>query len=102
MWRRLEGQEPREAQPVPKVSPDITLGSRGHETAAPVQAAGSEIPSAAEVAVTSVPHEGDPVDGSLLGWAAHFLIEQVWSHLGTGLTTSCYAPTRSSAPVTTH
>jgi hypothetical protein len=26
------------------------------------------------------------VDGSLLGWAAHFLVEQVWSHLGTATT----------------
>ena len=26
------------------------------------------------------------MDGSLLGWATHFLVEQVWRHLGTAAT----------------
>jgi hypothetical protein len=26
------------------------------------------------------------VDGSLLGWAAHFVVERAWNHLGTKTT----------------
>jgi hypothetical protein len=33
--------------------------------------------------VTSAPLEKGGVDGSLLAWAAHFLVEQAWSRLGT-------------------
>jgi hypothetical protein len=32
---------------------------------------------------TSAPIERGGVDGSLLAWAAHFLVEPFWSHLGT-------------------
>jgi hypothetical protein len=40
----------------------------------------------ADVPLTSAPLEGDEVDASLLGWAAHFLVEQAWNHLGTNET----------------
>jgi hypothetical protein len=33
--------------------------------------------------VTSAAIEMGGVDGSLLAWAAHFLVEQAWSHVGT-------------------
>ena len=36
-----------------------------------------------ETAPTAPAAEDDGVDGSLLGWAIHFLVEQVWSHLDT-------------------
>jgi hypothetical protein len=44
--------------------------------------------------VTSAALEKEGVDGSLLGWAAHFVVEQVWSHLGTKATRELLARTR--------
>jgi hypothetical protein len=44
--------------------------------------------------VTSAAIETEGVDGSLLGWAAHFIVEQVWSHLGTTATRELLARTR--------
>jgi hypothetical protein len=44
--------------------------------------------------VTSAAVENGSVDGSLLGWAAHFVVEQVWSHLGTRATGELLARTR--------
>jgi hypothetical protein len=85
VWRRLAGHA-RETQPVPKVSVEVAPGTGKHEAAPTPPPEGEETPSPAEAAATSAPLEGDEVDGSLLGWAAHFLIEQVWSHLGTALT----------------
>jgi hypothetical protein len=82
VWRLLEGRS-RETQPVPKVSSAEVPGSGEQAVASQAEPPASEIPGAAEVAVTSAPIEGDEVDGSLLGWAAHFLVEQVWAHLGT-------------------
>lgn len=38
-------------------------------------------PAVETVARPVAPDEG--VDGSLLGWAIHFIVEQVWAHLGT-------------------
>jgi hypothetical protein len=35
---------------------------------------------------TNAPLDGAGVDASLLGWAAHFIVEQAWSHLGTTAT----------------
>jgi hypothetical protein len=82
VWRLLEGRA-RETQPVPKVSSAVVPGSGEHPAVPPAEPVSTEVPQAAEVTATSAPIEGDEVDGSLLGWAAHFLIEQVWAHLGT-------------------
>ncbi|HSD29013.1 MAG TPA: hypothetical protein VLL75_17065, partial [Vicinamibacteria bacterium] len=85
VWRRLEGR--RETQPVARWSPGTPPGPPGGREIAPsAPPAEDETPSAAEARATSAPIEGDEVDGSLLGWAAHFLIEHVWSHLGTEAT----------------
>jgi hypothetical protein len=86
VWRQLEGLRSRETQPVPRVSPEVALGSGAAEAAPRSEPAGGAAPGAVLAAATSAPLEGDEVDGSLLGWAAHFLIEQVWSHLGTAAT----------------
>jgi hypothetical protein len=43
---------------------------------------------------TSAAVENDGVDGSLLGWAAHFVVEQAWSRLGTTATRELLARTR--------
>jgi len=65
LWRRLDAPKAVAAAPPP----------------AP-PAAPAPPPSSAEP-VTSAALAQDGVDGSLLGWAAHFVVEQAWSHLGT-------------------
>jgi hypothetical protein len=87
VWRRLEQSQPRDTRPMRRVS----LPARPERTADPGTAQASTRASgttaaALVVPVTSAPIEGDEVDGSLLGWAAHFLVEQAWSHLGTKAT----------------
>jgi hypothetical protein len=75
VWRWLETQRPP-AEPAfapPPPAPQATAGP-------PLPpAAASIIPSTAVLA-----REG--VDASLLGWAAHFVVEHAWSHLGTTAT----------------
>jgi hypothetical protein len=44
--------------------------------------------------VTSVPLEKGGVDGSLLAWAVHFLVEPSWSQLGTRGTRELLTQTR--------
>jgi hypothetical protein len=77
VWRRVEAREGpiADAGPTPSPAPDAgalapppaaATSRREDDTNAPVAAAG--------------------VDASLLGWAAHFVVEQAWAHLGTGAT----------------
>jgi len=54
----------------------------------------SPAPAAPPEPVTSAPLEKGGVDGSLLAWAAHFLIEPSWSRLGTKGTRELLATTR--------
>jgi hypothetical protein len=70
LWRRLDAPEVAEPA-VPVVAP---------------------APPAAPV--TSAPIERGGVDGSLLAWAAHFLVEPFWSHLGTKGTRELLTRTR--------
>jgi len=64
VWRRLEGSHARELEPEPSPAPVTPV----------------------EALRPGAPVEGDEVDASLLGWAAHFLVERAWSHLGTKTT----------------
>jgi hypothetical protein len=57
-------------------------------------AAVSKPAAAAAEPVTSAPLEKGGVDGSLLAWAAHFLVEQAWSRLGTKGSHDLLAQTR--------
>lgn len=78
VWRRVEAREgpladagrtpapAPEAVELPAASAAPGTSRREEDTNAPVDAAG--------------------VDASLLGWAAHFVVEQAWAHLGTGAT----------------
>jgi len=78
LWRRLDApgaHAPGEPPPVPASAPVLA-------PARPVEP------------VTSAALEKEGVDGSLLGWAAHFVVEQVWSHLGTTATRELLARTR--------
>jgi len=61
--------------------------------ASPSPAAPAPAPPPAEP-VTSAALAQDGVDGSLLGWAAHFVVEQAWSHLGTEATRELLVRTR--------
>jgi len=74
LWRRLDAPKPAAAAAPPPDPP-----------AAPAPPAEP---------VTSDALASDGVDGSLLGWAAHFLVEQVWSHLGTTATRDLLLRTR--------
>jgi hypothetical protein len=74
LWRRLDA--PKAAVPA-STSP-----------AAPPPPAASTEP------VTSAALAQDGVDGSLLGWAAHFIVEQAWSRLGTPATRELLVRTR--------
>jgi hypothetical protein len=48
----------------------------------PETAVVAQVEAATPVVEPTPPGEG--VDGSLLGWAVHFIVEQVWADLGTG------------------
>jgi hypothetical protein len=74
LWRRLDAPKPAAATPPPPEPP------------AP--------PAPHAEPVTSDALASDGVDGSLLGWAAHFVVEQVWSHLGTTATRELLLRTR--------
>ena len=75
LWRRLDAPG---AQPV---EPPPSLASRPAAVRPPEP-------------VTSAAVENDGVDGSLLGWAAHFVVEQAWPHLGTTATRELLARTK--------
>ena len=75
LWRRLDAPEPAApaalaVTPAPPAPPP--------PAAAPAPASLAPTDSA-----TSAPIERGGVDGSLLAWAAHFLVEPSWSRLGT-------------------
>jgi hypothetical protein len=99
LWRRLDApaSAPHDpaaeaaAAPAPVSPPPVP---------APVPA--PKAPSAAKPAavlepVTSIPLEKDGVDGSLLAWAAHFLVELSWAELGTPGTRELLTRTRREA-----
>ena len=102
VWRRLEQSQPRDTRSMPKISVPSPApgGARDGLDAAPEtrpsaararpSPTGAPRSATASVAVavspTSAPVEGDEVDGSLLGWAAHFIVERAWNHLGTKAT----------------
>jgi hypothetical protein len=73
LWRRLDAPKTGAVAPVAAPAP----------------------PPASAEAITSAALAQDGVDGSLLGWAAHFVVEQAWSHLGTKATRELLVRTRS-------
>jgi hypothetical protein len=52
------------------------------------------------VSRTSASGEGDEVDGSLLVWAAHFIVERAWNHLGTRATLELLRQSRDELAAT--
>jgi hypothetical protein len=105
LWRRLEVAEASRAAAEAPVGPPA--GGSGGPTGPPAAAAAGPTgpPAAAAVVTTGPPVAGsaepegvasmdtgphdtpaDGVDGSLLGWAIHFVVEQAWPRLGTTAT----------------
>jgi hypothetical protein len=82
VWQRLErSHPPRDTRPMTRV------GLPGGGSAVDRQTeAGSAVPEAPATGAAGSPLDGDEVDGSLLGWAAHFVVERAWNHLGTKAT----------------
>jgi hypothetical protein len=85
VWRRLQQSRPRDTRPIPKVARPAAERMTTPPAAGAVRLP-TPAPTAPAVPMTSAPVEGDEVDGSLLGWAAHFLVEKAWNHLGTKAT----------------
>jgi hypothetical protein len=48
-----------------------------------------------EIEVVEVGADADGVNGSLLGWAVHFLVESTWAHLGTRAVTDLLTRTHA-------
>jgi hypothetical protein len=67
-------------------------GPAQRETAAAPQNAAA--PESAAPSLTSAALEKGWVDGSLLAWAVHFLVEPAWTHLGTKSTRELLMQTR--------
>jgi len=78
VWRRLDGPRPSADQDTAPVARVAVL------TAGLALPGGS--PAAAAEPASGTVLAPDGVDGSLLLWAAHFVVEQAWGHLGTTAT----------------
>lgn len=87
VWRKLENSQPRDTRPMSKVPlPRHLERPLSPASALPTTSGPRAAVGVVEASPTSAPLEGDQVDGSLLGWATHFLVDQVWNHLGTAAT----------------
>jgi len=95
LWRRLDAREPAATGPAVAAQSPAPLPA---SSAARPEAAPAAVPAAVPIAppepVTSAALERGGVDGSLLAWAAHFLVEPSWSHLGTKGTRELLTRTR--------
>ena len=89
LWRRLDA--PRSPSPAPQ-RPSARLAPHGAVRRRQRLARLAALPC--REPVTSAPLERGGVDGSLLAWAAHFLVEPSWSHLGTKGTRDLLTQTR--------
>lgn len=91
LWLRLDAPEPAApASPKPAATAASEPAAHVLPEVAPASASSppaSATPAPASLArpepYTSAPLERGGVDGSLLAWAAHFLVTPSWSHLGT-------------------
>ena len=80
VWRRVEALETGRRAAVR--APEVTALSAAPTVAVAVPPARAAAPAIE----TNAPVDGAGVDASLLGWAAHFVVEQAWAHLGTTAT----------------
>ncbi|MGE5127376.1 MAG: hypothetical protein ACM3PV_13870 [Betaproteobacteria bacterium] len=98
VWRRLEAPHPTSPgmeaiRPTP-----WTLGRAARSAQPERPATGAQAQAAAPPPrpSASVALAEDGVDASLLGWAAHFIVENAWGHLGTTATRELLRRTQSA------
>ncbi len=98
LWRRLDAPEATATAPAAAKAPVAAPATPARVPArvlvpAVVPAAAGGAATRSEP-VTSAALERGGVDGSLLAWAAHFLVEQAWSQVGTKGTRELLTRTR--------
>jgi hypothetical protein len=109
LWKRLDAPEDTAPHEAVKISPEARAAAGlalapepapAPATPAPASLAAPAAPSrAAKPAVraepvTSAALEKGGVDGSLMAWAVHFLVQPLWTHLGTRGTRELLTQTR--------
>jgi hypothetical protein len=102
VWRRLEDLEVAAgaARPEPPATiadplPIVLMPLEGEEDGVTVEV---DVPPPAPVVIdTNAPVTEAGVDASLLGWAAHFVVEHAWTHLGTTATRELLRRTHADA-----
>jgi hypothetical protein len=97
LWRRLEavaaeGGAPAPPPPAATQPKDAVPGPAS--LAAPDAAGIAVKPAVREEPITSAAVERGGVDGSLLAWAVHFLVQPTWSDVGTDRTRELLSQTR--------
>ena len=98
VWRRLEAPHPT-SPGMEAIRPAPWALGRPARPAEPGPAAAQPRAHAAVPPPrpsTSVALAEDGVDASLLGWAAHFIVENAWGHLGTTATRELLRRTQSA------
>jgi hypothetical protein len=98
VWRRLEAPKPTAEDPKtdpfglkavlpPDTDPALTPVATSAAASLPTEAPAAPVAAAepAQPLTSDAVAEGG-VDGSLLGWAAHFIVENAWKELGTTAT----------------
>jgi hypothetical protein len=95
LWCRLDSH-PAEAAPAPAPKAPLPASPAPAAPAPPraVAPAPVEAPPAPFEPVTSAALETGGVDGSLLAWAVHFLVQPTWSDVGTEATRELLTQTR--------
>lgn len=111
VWRRLESPDAFGTGPLPKWTPEAAAAVAGKPEEPGPAPAPDTAPDTAPEGVPAVPAAAPPpearaevplaqnregVDGSLLGWAVHFVVEQAWKHVGTPSTKAILDESRAS------
>jgi hypothetical protein len=107
LWKRLDAPEPDTAphqavKLTPEaraatglaVAPEPAKAPAPAAPAAPAKPARAAKPAKSAEPVTSAALEKGAVDGSLMAWAVHFLVQPLWTHLGTRGTRELLSQTR--------
>jgi hypothetical protein len=96
LWCRLDSQ-PAEAAPAPEQPESLPASPAPAVPAVPQAVAAAPVeakPPAPFEPITSAALETGGVDGSLLAWAVHFIVQPTWSDVGTERTRELLTQTR--------
>jgi hypothetical protein len=112
VWRRLESPDAFGTGPLPRWTPEPAAAAAPsypeepkaapapEATVQPTTEATTEAaipePAVEASAGAPLPLDKEGVDGSLLGWAVHFLVEEAWKHVGTPATKAILHETHAS------